>query len=452
MGFAKKKQIDMTSGPLFSKIVLFAIPLILSNLMQLLFHAADLIVIGQFAPGEALAAVGATSGLTVLVLNIFFGLGTGINVLVARYTGAKDKEQVSQNVHTAAAVAFYGGIAMAIIGVLISRPMLRIMATPENILDKATLYMWIYCAGMPFVISYNFGSAILRAVGDTRRPMLYMLIAGIINVLLNIFFVLVFKWDVAGVALATKISNAVAAYMVFKYLSSSKDAIQLVIKKVRIHQKALLEMLRLGLPAAVQGACYSVSNITIQSSVNSFGWQAVAGNTAAMSLEGLVYVTCSASWFYTAISFTGQNHGAKEYDRIVKSILYCIFCTIVTGLAVGLLILLFGKELLGIYNSDAEIIRWGMTRLKIMASSYFLCGIMDAIAGSLRGLGHSVKPMVVSILGVCVFRVFWVFCIFPFDRTITNLVISYPVSWVLVSLVNGIMLTFICRKMQKTMC
>ena len=446
MASFKKNKIDMTRGPLFSKMVIFTIPLMLTNLMQLLFHSADLIVIGQFAQSEALAAVGASGGLTALVLNIFFGLATGINVLVARYTGANDPERVSKNVHTAAAIAFYWGIAMAIIGIIISRPMLKLMATPENILDKATLYMWIYCAGIPFIIFYNFGSAILRATGDTKRPMIFMLIAGVINVLLNLFFVLVFKWDVAGVAFATQISNGVSAYLVYKVLIQSDEAIRLVIKKVKIHKESLIETLKIGLPAAIQGACFSISNITIQSSINSFGWQAIAGNTAATSIEGLIYVTCAA-WFYTAISFTGQNHGAKQYKRITKSIFYCLFSTMAAGLILGMSFLIFGKELLGIYNPDPEIISWGMLRLKIIAPTYFLCGIMETISGSLRGLGHSVKPMLITIFGVCVFRIFWVLCIFPFNRTISTLAVSYPVSWSLVSAVNGLILYLICKKM-----
>ena len=445
-----KNKIDMSHGPLFSKIVVFTIPLMLTNLMQLLFHATDLIVVGRFAPGTALAAVGATSGFTVLVLNIFFGLGTGINVLVARYTGAKDPLKVSQNVHTAAAIAFYWGIAMAIIGIIVTKPMLRIMATPEEILDKAALYMWIYCAGMPFLVFYNFGSAILRAVGDTKRPMIFILIAGVVNVLLNLFFVLVFKWDVAGVALATKISNAVAAFLIYRVLISSPDAIHLAIKKVRIHKDALVEMLKLGLPSAVQGACYSISNIAIQSSINSLGWQTIAGNTAATSLEGIVYVA-SGAFYYTTISFTGQNHGAKKFDRIIKSIFYCLLCSGLTTLVMGLLFLRFGGELLGIYNSEPEIIELGLIRLKIMLTTYFLCGLMDVVSASLRGLGHSVKPMIVTLLGVCAFRVFWVMCIFPFDRTINNLVISYPVSWILTATVNGIVLFFVCKKLRKTL-
>ena len=448
MASQKKNQIDMCHGPLFSKIVFFTIPLMLTNIMQLLFHAADLIVVGQFAPGTALAAVGATSGLTTLVLNVFFGLATGINVLVARYTGARDPEKVSQNVHTAAAIALYWGICMAVIGILISRPMLRLMGTPENILDKASLYMWIYCAGMPFVIFFNFGSAILRAVGDTKRPMLFMFICGVINVLLNLFFVLVFKWDVAGVALATKISNAVSAWLIYRVLSKSPGGIRLMPKKICIHKTALKETLRIGLPAAVQGSCFSISNITIQASVNSFGWQAIAGNTAAMSLEGLVYVA-SSSLFYSAISFTGQNHGAKKYKRIIRSIFYCLICTCIASLSIGLTFLVFGKELLSIYNSDPEVIRWGLVRFRILLVTYFLCGIMDVISGSLRGLGHSFKPMLVTILGVCVFRIIWVACVFPIDRSMVCLMISYPVSWIVVSTINGFILFLICRKLLR---
>ena len=441
-----KSHIDMTSGPLFSKIVVFTIPLMLTNLMQLLFHAADLIVVGKFAPSTALAAVGATTGLTVLVLNIFFGLGTGINVLVARYTGAKEPEKVSENVHTAAAIALYWGIAMAFIGIIISKPMLRLMATPEEIIGKASLYMWIYCAGIPFVVFYNFGSAILRAVGDTRRPMLYMFVAGIINVLLNLFFVLVFKWDVAGVALATKIANVVSAYLVYRVMISSRGAIRLNPRKIKIHKSALTEMLKIGLPAAVQSACFSVSNIIIQSSVNSLGALAIAGNTASTSLEGLVYVS-SGAFFFTAISFTGQNHGAGRIDRIKKSILYCIICACAASLIIGLLFFIFGRELLGIYTTDPEVVSWGWLRLRIMLVTYFLCGVMDVISGSLRGLGYSFKPMIVTVFGACIFRSFWVLWVFPMNRTLTNLVISYPVSWILVSSVNGFILYIACKKM-----
>ncbi|MBR2356817.1 MAG: MATE family efflux transporter [Lentisphaeria bacterium] len=448
MSKSKKFQIDMCNGPLFSKIVRFSLPLMATNILQLFFHAADLIVLGRFAPGEAMAAVGATSSLAILGLNIFLGMATGVNVLMARYIGAKDAKRASRTVHTAVAVALYGGSAMALISLVLSKPMLRLMGTPENILDDASLYMWICSLGMPALIFYNFGSAILRAVGDTRRPMMYMAIAGGINVLLNLFFVLVCSMDVAGVALATKISNVVSAVLVARVLLNSTDSSRLVWKRVRLHWATLKEMLKIGLPAGLQGSFFSISNMTIQSSINSFGWQAIAGNTAAMSLEGIVYVGCS-SYYYSAISFTGQNHGAGKLDRIIKSIFYCILCTVAAAGVLGGGCLFFGKELLHFYNPDGEVIEWGLLRMKILFSTYFLCGIMDVVSGSLRGLGHSIKPMLVIMLGVCGLRVFWVFCVFPFYRTMNNLMLSYPVSWCLVILINGLILYWVCRQMRQ---
>ena len=441
----KQDRMDMCHGPLFGKIVLFTVPLMLTYILQLMFHAADLIVVGRFAPGQALAAVGATNGLTTLVLNVFFGLATGINVVVARNTGAGNRAGVSHAVHTAAAVALYGGIAMGIVGILISKPMLRLMETPQDIIDKSALYMRIYCSGIPFIVFFNFGSAILRAVGDTKRPLFFMLLAGIVNVLLNLFFVLVFKMDVAGVASATMIANALASFLVLRTLTGSRDAVRLVWKKVRIHMQSFKEILHLGLPGGVQGACFSISNLAIQSSVNSFGWQAIAGNTAGMSIEGIVYVASSA-FFHTSISFTGQNFGAKKFKRIERSFFYCLICTCVAALSTGGTFLFFGRELLGIYNSDPEVIRWGLLRMKILLSTYFLCGVMDVISGTLRGLGHSIKPMITILVGVCGFRIFWVYVIFPLHRSMESLMFSYPISWSLVSLVNGALLYYLLSK------
>lgn len=441
-------QIDMCSGPLFGKIIRFSIPLMLSNIMQLLFHAADLIVLGRYAPGEAMAAVGATAGLTVLVLNIFFGLATGINVLAARYIGARDNRNLAKTVHTAMAIALYWGAGMVILGLIISKPMLRLMATPDAILNKAALYMWIYCLGIPFVVFYNFGSAILRALGDTHRPLIYMIIAGVVNVVLNLFFVLVFKWDVAGVAVATKISNVVSAWLILRALMKNNDASKLIWKNIRIHWDILKDMLKIGLPAGIQGSFFAISNILIQSAVNSLGWQAIAGNTAASSLEGIVYVGSSA-FYFTAISFTGQNYGGKKYQRIIRSIYYCLICTSTFALCSGVSIVIAGRQLLAFYNPDPQIIEWGMIRLKVLLTSYYLCGIMDVFSGSLRGLGHSFKPMLVTLLGVCVFRIFWVMAIFPLSRSMTNLMFSYPVSWTLVSLVNGSILYVVCRKLSR---
>ena len=311
MNSGNRYQIDMCHGPLFSKIILFSFPLIVTNMLQLIFQAIDLVVLGQFADAESMAAVGATGGLTILVLNIFFGISVGVNVLAARYTGAKDRKKVSQTVHTAASVAFFGGLLMALLGILIARPVLRLMDVPEEILDRSTVYMRIYCAGIPFVISYNFGSSILRALGDTRRPLVFMIIAGIVKVLLNLFFVLVLHWDVAGVALTTMISNALSATLVIITLRTARDSSRLIWKQIRINGEVLKEMLKIGLPAGIQGSFFSLSNIVIQSTVNAFGAVVIAGNTAAYSLESIAYVGCSA-YYYTAISFIGQNHGAQK--------------------------------------------------------------------------------------------------------------------------------------------
>jgi len=446
MKSTEKYQIDMSHGPLFGKIVLFSLPLMSSYVMQVLFSTIDLIVIGRFASSKAMAAVGATSGLTVLVLNIFFGLSVGVNVLAARYIGARDRKNLSASVHTAAAVGLYGGLVMAVIGILISRPVLKMMHTPAEILNQSSLYMWIYCSSIPFIILYNFGSSILRAQGDTRRPLYFMIVGGIVKVLLNLFLVIVLRMDVGGVALATLVSNGISAGLTLRALAAARDAARLIWKKVRIDKAIFKDMLRIGLPAGIQGSFFSLSNIVIQSSINSLGTQAIAGNTAAQSLEGLVYVA-SSSFYYTAISFVGQNHGAQKYKRIVRSVLICMLCTIVLSLISGWLFYLFGRPLLKIYNSDPEVIKWGMIRAEILFTTYFLCATMDTISGSLRGLGHSVKPTIVTLMGVCVFRIFWVLWIFPHYKTMENLMISYPVSWSIVSLVNGAILFWVIRRM-----
>ena len=439
MNSGSKYQIDMCHGPLFSKIVLFSIPLMCSYVLQMFFNTADLIVVGRFASADALAAVGSSSGLTSIVLNIFFGLSVGVNVLTARHIGARNLKKASDTVHTAAAVGILGGIIMSVIGVLGSRWALRQMCTPEKILDQATLYMQIYCAGIPFVVLYNFSSAILRAQGDTRRPLFFMVIAGFVNVLLNLFFVLVFHLDAAGVALATMLANALSAVMILTILTRARDACRLVWKNIRIRSDIFLDMLKNGLPPGIQAACYSASNIAIQSAVNSFGPKAIAGHTAAQSLECLVYVA-STAYYHTAISFLGQNHGAKKYKRIVRSIFWCLACTFILSLIAGLTFCFTGTTVLKIYNSDPEVIRWGMIRVKILFSTYFLNGFMDAICGALRGIGLSVKPTAVTLLGVTGFRIAWVLWVFPHDRTMENLMLSYPISWLIVSVVNGYIL------------
>ena len=449
MASGSKYQIDMCHGPLFSKIILFSIPLMISNIMQVLFHAADLIVIGRYAPHEAMAAVGSCGALISLILNVFFGLSVGANVLTARFIGARDRLRVSQSVHTAVALALYGGFALAILGILISKPLLVMMQTPTEVLPKAVLYIRIVCSGTPFILLYNFGSSILRSTGDTRRPLIYMILSGFVNVGLNLFFVCVFHMDVAGVALATLIANAVSSFLVLSTLHGNRDSSRLKWKEIRLHADCFKEILKIGFPAGIQGALFSLSNVIIQSTINTFGSEAMAGSAAAANLEGIVYVAFNA-YYFSSISFVGQNHGAGKYKRILKSIFYCLFLGSLTAIVIGWGIYLAGPELMGFYNSDPTVIRWGMLRMKILLTTYMLCAVMDTISGSLRGLGHSLKPMLVTLLGVCIFRIAWVFWIFPLQPTMENLLFSYPISWVLVAMVNGFILFRVCRKMFRS--
>lgn len=453
MGSSRKYHIDMCRGSLFRQIFQFALPLMGTNIMTLMFHAADLIVLGQFASPEvrtaATAAVGATTALNTMLLIFFSGFSAGVNAVTARYIGAKDDRKVSLTVHTSAALGIWGGGVFMVLGLLFARTALRWMGTPDDVLGKAAVYLQIYSVGLPFTVLYLIGASLLRAVGDTRRPFVFIIIAGIVNVLLNLLFVIVFGMDAAGVALATKLSSVLSAVLVLRTLSQTDGAIRLVFRKIRFHWETLKEVLWIGIPAGIQGALYTVSNLFIQSSVNSLGSDAMAGNAASQSLEGMANVA-SGAFYQTSMSFTGQNLGGKKYKRVIRSILICLLYSTVTSLLCGGFFLLSGKSLLGLYNPDPAVIRWGMERLVIMMSTYFLCCIMDSISGSLRGLGHSVKPTVTTIMGACGLRIFWVFMVFPEYNTLRSLVFSYPVSWFLTGLINGIILFFVCRNMLTT--
>ena len=446
----KKYQINMCHGSLFRQIFHFSLPLMGANVMVLMFHAADLIVLGQFASESvrtvATAAVGTTTALHTLLLIFFSGFCAGVNSITARYVGARDHKKVSRTVHTSIALGIAAGIVIALLGVLFSRTALQWMSTPADVLDKATIYLQIFSIGLPFTGLYLIGSAILRAVGDTRSPLFFIIIGGVVNVILNLIFVSVFKMDAAGVAIATKISSILSAVLVLRTLHRSPGAIRLVFSKIRLHADMLKEVLWIGVPAGIQSALYSISNIFIQSSVNSLGSAAMAGNAASQSLEGMANIACGA-YYQTSMSFAGQNYGGKKYKRVIRSIWVCLFYTIAFSVLCGGLFLVTGRFFLGLYNPDPTVINWGMERLVVMMCSFFLCCIMDTITGSLRGLGHSVKPTVTTIMGVCVLRIFWVFTIFPQYRTLQCLMISYPVSWLLTGLVNGVILFFVCRKM-----
>lgn len=441
----KKYEIDMCNGPLLSKIMIFYFPLMLSGILQLLFNAADIVVVGRFAGSEALAAVGSTSSLINLLVNLFIGLSVGANVLIARFYGAGQKRDLSEMVHTAILTSFVGGVILAILGLVLAGPALRLMGTPEDVIDHAVLYMRIYFLGMPAMLAYNFGAAILRAVGDTRRPLYYLLAAGVVNVVLNLFFVIVLSMGVAGVAIATDISQVISAGLVVRCLMQSEADYQLRLKELRIVPNKLIRMVRIGVPAGLQGALFSISNVLIQFSINSFGSVAMAGSTAAANLEGFVYTAMNA-FHQTAISFTGQNYGAGKYKRIGKIAAICLIFVCIVGLILGNGAYLLGDLLLRLYSTDPEVIRYGIVRLNYICVPYFLCGTMDVMAGLMRGMGYSVMPMLVSLTGACLFRVVWICTIFQQSRTLETLYISYPISWTLTFLVHLICFMVVYRK------
>ncbi len=423
-----KYEMDMCSGSLLPKILLYSLPLMLSGILQLLFNAADIVVVGRFAGNDALAAVGSTSSLINLLVNVFMGLSVGTNVMVARFYGAGQKKELEEMVHTAVLTSIVSGVILIFVGLALSRPALLLMDTPENVIDQSVLYIRIYFVGMPAMMLYNFGSAVLRAVGDTRRPLYFLMIAGVINVVLNLFFVISLSMGVAGVALATIISQAVSAILVLLCLMRSESDYRVELKKLRIVKDKMLKMIQIGLPAGMQGALFSVSNVLIQSSVNSFGSIAMAGNTAAQNLEGFVYTAMNAL-HQTCISFTGQNYGAKQYKRMGKILLICQGCVIVVGVLMGTGVYLAGGTLLKLYSPDPEVIQYGMLRLSYICTTYALCGMMDVMVGSLRGMGYSIMPMLVSLTGACLFRIVWIMTIFKAHHSLEILYVSYPISW-----------------------
>lgn len=440
----------MCSGPLLRKILLFTIPLSLSGILQLLFNAADVIVIGRYAGSQALGAVGATGPLVNLIVNTFLGLSVGTSSTVANYCGARDEEGIHESVHTAITVSLICGVLVMLLGICFASPILRLMDTPEDIIDLSSLYLRIYFGGIIGTIVYNFGASILRAMGDTRRPLIYLLISGIINVLLNLLFVIRFHMSVAGVALATVISQIISAIFVLRALCKMDGCFKLQFKMLRIYSRCFHNMMRIGVPAGIQSAFFGLSNTLIQSSVNSFGSVAVAGNAASLNLEGFIY-TAMNSFHHTAIAFLGQNVGAKKYERINRIVLACLGLVTLTGALLGILYVIFAAQLVGIYSPDPEVISFGIIRLVLFGYTYFICGQMDVMAGALRGLGHSVTPMITSLLGACGFRIFWIYTFFAAHRTLFILYISYPVSWVLTLSANLIAFFIVKKKLMARM-
>lgn len=442
-------EIDMINGPLFGKIVRYAIPLMLSGILQLLFNAADMVVVGRFSGPTALAAVGSTGALINLLVNLFIGLSVGTNVLVARYYGARDMKQLHETVHTSILTSVVSGCVLIIIGVILAKPLLSIMGTPDDVLDQAALYMRIYFCGMPVMMLYNFGSAILRSVGDTKRPLYFLVISGVINVLLNLVMVIVFHMGVAGVAIATVVSQAVAAVLVLLCLIRTDAPYRVEIKSLHIYKNKLLEMVRIGMPAGMQGMVFSLSNVLIQSSINSFGSTVMAGSTAASNIEGFVYTSMN-SFYQTSLSFTGQNMGAKKYDRVGKIMRICVLCVTVVGIVLGGGAYLLGHQLLSIYTSDPVVIEYGLERMLIACVPYFLCGVMDTLVGSLRGMGYSIMPMIVSLTGACGLRIVWILTVFAAAPSLTSLFLIYPISWAVTGLAHFCCYTVVHRKLMRS--
>ena len=423
-------EMDMTTGSLLPKVLAFSGPLILTGILQLLYNAADIVVVGRFAGPQALAAVGSTGALINLLVNVFMGLSVGASVVVARAYGAGDNASVSTGVHTAITVAGVAGVLVGVLGFVASHPLLKWMGSPDDVLDMATLYMKIFFVGMPANMLYNFGAAILRAVGDTRRPLYYLTVSGILNVLLNLLLVIVFHMGVAGVAIATVASQVMSMALVMICLIRSDGPIHLDLRKLRIHLSQLVEIVRVGLPAGLQGSLFSISNVLIQSSVNSFGSLVMAGNSAGSNLEGFVYTSMNAI-HQADLTFASQNLGAGQFKRVRRVMWVCLGTVTAIGLGMGLVFLAFGNQLVSIYNSDPEVIHYGMTRLKIILPTYFLCGLMDVMVGQLRGVGYSILPMMISLTGACLLRVVWIYTFFAANPTLEVLYISYPISWLI---------------------
>jgi putative MATE family efflux protein len=446
--FSRNRDTDMGSGPLFGKILLFALPIMALNLLQLLFNAADMIVVGQFAGKQPLAAVGATGALINLLVNIFMGLSVGTSVVVAQNFGAQDYKGIHDSVHTSIAISIIGGFFVMVIGLLFYEPLLEYMGTPDDIIHLSTLYMKIYFLGMPANMVYNFGAAILRASGDSKRPMYYLSISGVINVILNLFFVLVLHMTVDGVAWATVISQYISVALILLSLMKNHSHIQFIPTQLRIDRNKLIDIIRIGVPAGIQNILFSVSNILIQSAVNSFGSTMVAASTASSNIEGFIGTTSNA-YYNAAITFAGQNMGAKKYKRIDSIAKICTLLVFATWIVVGGATLLFGRSLLSIYVNEADVIDLGMKRLQVMMITYFTGGLMNVYPGLIRGMGYSFLPMVVTLVGVCLMRIVWLATVFAWYPTVVVLFLCYPVTWGLTSIGHIITFLFLRKKVYK---
>lgn len=447
---SSKYEIDMCSGSVLKKMLIFTLPLMLSGILQLLFNASDIIIVGRFAGDNSLAAVGSNSALINLLTNLFIGLSIGANVIAARHYGAGEVKELSKTVHTSMLIGAVSGVILAVVGFFFATGILELMKTPDEVLSLASLYLKIYFIGMPSLMIYNFGSALLRSIGDTKRPLFYLSFAGVINIILNLIFVIALKLDVAGVAIATVISETISAVLVVRCLMHETGGIRLILSELKIDKKKAAEIFRFGIPAGLQGVIFSLSNVVIQSSVNLFGSTVVAGNSAAQNIEGFVYVAMN-SFYQSAISFTSQNYGAKKYERLTKILGCALACVVVTGIVLGYTGLFFGKGLLSLYTTGSDTIKAGLVRMRVIFKIYFLCGIMDVMVGALRGIGYSIMPMIVSLIGACGIRLLWIATVFqvPEYHTVKSIYLSYPVSWTITIIAHVVCYILVRKKLKK---
>ena len=441
----KISNMDLTEKPLFKKMVIFTLPLIATGILQLLYNATDIIVLGHFASDNSAGAVGSTGALINLVTNLFIGLSIGASSVAAKYIGARDYNKVEKVVHTSILVALISGILLSIFAVPLTKYFLIAMNVPENILPLSTLYLQIYFGGLPFSFLYNFGSALLRAEGDTKHPLIFLFLAGIINVVLNLILVIVCKMDVAGVGIATIIAQFVSAVLVIGYLIKQNSVCKLYIKKLQIDVNSLKEILKIGLPAGIEGSIFAISNVIIQSAINSFGELVITANADAWNLEGFVYISMNAVC-QACLTFTGQNYGANKRENIDRTLVNSLILVSFIGLLMGLSIYFASDYLMKIYTTSPEVIALAKERFRIVCTVYFLCGIMDALANSMRGMGHSFTPMLLSLLGACVFRIIYIYTIFQFYHTTTVLYLAYPISWILTIILQAVSLYFVRKK------
>ena len=444
-----KYEIDMCNGSILDKLVSFSIPLMLSGILQLLFNAVDIIVVGQFTGNEALAAVGSTTALINVFVNLFIGISLGASVLAARFYATGQEKEMSETVHTSITLALISGIAMGIIGVIAAKGALELMDTPDNVLNLSTLYMRIYFMGMPFFMLYNYGAAILRAVGDTKRPLLFLIISGATNVVLNLLLVIQFPLGVAGVAIATVISQCISCILVLRCLYLSDGSYQLRFNKLGMKTRYVKQIFQIGIPAGIQSTIINFSNVLLQSSVNSFGSVAMAGYTAANNILGFLYVSVN-SITQACMSFTSQNYGVRKFKRMDKVLLECLGLTVIVALVLGGGSYLFGAELMHIYTKSTKVIECGVDIMLYTTVTYFLCGIMDLLPGALRGMGHSTVPMILSVIGTVGTRIVWIYVIFPCHRSLDFLFISYPVSWLLTIVMQVICFYFVRKKVHNS--